>query len=72
MHTPEELFPHAQDGTNSFINQHLHWRWTFYVLIIWSFLQALALIIVSPTPWTTFPHFVKFNRYRSCQRHISP
>ena len=60
MHTPVKNY--AQDGTNSFINQHLHWRWTFYVLIIWSFLQALALIIVSPTPWTTFPHFVKFNR----------
>ncbi|SRR6266852_4483064 len=37
-------------GANSFINQHLHWRWTFYVLIIWSSAQAAALIIVSSTP----------------------
>ena len=30
-----------------FINQHWHWRWTYYVLIIWSFVQEIALILVS-------------------------
>ncbi|KAH9967017.1 MFS general substrate transporter [Russula compacta] len=33
---------------SGFINQHLHWRWTFYVLIIWSFFQTVALIIMVP------------------------
>jgi MFS family permease len=30
----------------SFVNQHVDWRWTYYALIIWAFLQAVALICV--------------------------
>jgi hypothetical protein len=30
----------------SFVNQHVNWRWTYYSLIIWAFLQTVALICV--------------------------
>ncbi|KAF8342501.1 MFS general substrate transporter [Amanita rubescens] len=30
------------------INQHLHWRWTYYIMIIWSFAEVLALLIFVP------------------------
>jgi hypothetical protein len=33
-------------ATFSFINQNVSWRWTYYALIIWSFLQTVALICV--------------------------
>ncbi|KAF8467594.1 MFS general substrate transporter [Russula ochroleuca] len=42
------LGPELGPILSGFINQHLHWRWTFYVLIIWSAVQAAALIIVVP------------------------
>jgi hypothetical protein len=29
------------------MNQHLNWRWTFHVQIIWSFIQAVVIILVS-------------------------
>jgi multidrug resistance protein len=31
-----------------FVNQHLDWRWTYYIMIIWSFLQTVALFTIVP------------------------
>jgi MFS family permease len=31
---------------SGFINQHTTWRWTYYMLIIWSFLQWVGLCLV--------------------------
>lgn len=31
-----------------FINQHLDWRWTYYLIICWSFGQLLALLLFVP------------------------
>ncbi|KAJ8079688.1 hypothetical protein AAF712_011828 [Marasmius tenuissimus] len=33
---------------SGFVNQHVHWRWTFHVLIIWSFVQTIALFAFVP------------------------
>ncbi|KAA1470849.1 MFS general substrate transporter [Dentipellis sp. KUC8613] len=33
---------------SGFINQNASWRWTYYVLIIWSFIQFAALWIIVP------------------------
>ncbi|KAF9445876.1 MFS general substrate transporter [Macrolepiota fuliginosa MF-IS2] len=33
---------------SGFINQHLNWRWTYYLVIIWSFVQLLAIILFVP------------------------
>ncbi|KZV61185.1 MFS general substrate transporter [Peniophora sp. CONT] len=33
---------------SGFVNQHTSWRWTFYVIIIWSFLQIIALYLFVP------------------------
>ncbi|KAH9979929.1 major facilitator superfamily domain-containing protein [Lactifluus volemus] len=44
------LGPELGPILSGFINQHLHWRWTFYILIMWSFLQAVLLIIVKSNP----------------------
>ncbi|KAF5392900.1 hypothetical protein D9757_000851 [Collybiopsis confluens] len=31
-----------------FVNQNTDWRWTYYVLIIWSFVQTIALFLFVP------------------------
>ncbi|KAI0269965.1 MFS general substrate transporter [Gloeopeniophorella convolvens] len=56
------LGPELGPMISGFINQHLHWRWTFYILIIWSFFQALALIIVVPE--TCIPVILKWKAAR--------
>ncbi|KAJ3561103.1 hypothetical protein NP233_g10402 [Leucocoprinus birnbaumii] len=33
---------------SGFINQHLEWRWTFYLVIAWSFAQLVALYLCVP------------------------
>ncbi|TFY69956.1 hypothetical protein EVG20_g2924 [Dentipellis fragilis] len=33
---------------SGFINQNTSWRWTYYVLIIWSFIQFAALWLIVP------------------------
>ncbi|KIK64384.1 hypothetical protein GYMLUDRAFT_161095 [Collybiopsis luxurians FD-317 M1] len=33
---------------SGFINQHLHWRWTYYILTIWIFVQTILLYICVP------------------------
>ncbi|CAH0042515.1 unnamed protein product [Clonostachys rhizophaga] len=32
-----------------FINYHLHWRWTYYIMLIWSVLILLAILFVPET-----------------------
>ncbi|KAK7444059.1 hypothetical protein VKT23_015456 [Stygiomarasmius scandens] len=31
-----------------FINQNLDWRWTYYILIMWTFVQTVALFLLVP------------------------
>ena len=31
---------------SGFINQHLHWRWTYYVQLVWCFAELVAIILV--------------------------
>jgi len=31
-----------------FINQHVHWRWTYYIIIIWELVQLLCLAFFVP------------------------
>ncbi|KAF9531277.1 major facilitator superfamily domain-containing protein [Crepidotus variabilis] len=33
---------------SGFINQNASWRWTYYVLLIWSFCELVALIVLVP------------------------
>ncbi|KAG7093210.1 hypothetical protein E1B28_006897 [Marasmius oreades] len=33
---------------SGFINQNVDWRWTFYVMTIWSFVQTVALFLTVP------------------------
>ncbi|KAF4616014.1 hypothetical protein D9613_011239 [Agrocybe pediades] len=33
---------------SGFINQNLDWRWTYYILIIWTFAEMVALFFVVP------------------------
>ncbi|KIK70121.1 hypothetical protein GYMLUDRAFT_151768 [Collybiopsis luxurians FD-317 M1] len=33
---------------SGFINQNLNWRWTYYILTIWTFVQTLALFLLVP------------------------
>ncbi|KAI0301207.1 major facilitator superfamily domain-containing protein [Multifurca ochricompacta] len=56
------LGPELGPILSGFINQHLHWRWTFYILIIWSFFQAVALIILVPE--TCIPVILKWKAQR--------
>ncbi|VUC22870.1 unnamed protein product [Clonostachys rosea] len=32
-----------------FINYYLHWRWTYYIMLIWSFLIFIAILFVPET-----------------------
>ncbi|KAI0064100.1 MFS general substrate transporter [Artomyces pyxidatus] len=41
-----------------FINQNINWRWTYYVLIIWSFCQVVALLTIVPE--TYIPVIIKW------------
>jgi len=33
---------------SGFINQHVSWRWTYYVLLIWEAVQLAALVLIIP------------------------
>ena len=42
--------PNARPLISGFINQHTHWRWTFYLVLIWSAVTlALLLLFVRET-----------------------
>ncbi|KAH9985041.1 MFS general substrate transporter [Russula compacta] len=42
------LGPELGPLISGFINQNTSWRWTYYLLIIWSFVQIVALICFVP------------------------
>ncbi|KAM0755472.1 MFS general substrate transporter [Meredithblackwellia eburnea MCA 4105] len=42
------LGPVAGPIISGFINQHLHWRWTWWVLAIWIFFELVALLLSVP------------------------
>ncbi|KAI0283758.1 major facilitator superfamily domain-containing protein [Russula brevipes] len=42
------LGPELGPLVSGFINQNTTWRWTYYLLIIWSFLQLVALVCFVP------------------------
>lgn len=48
MQRGEELTPMLSAGPimSSFINQALHWRWTWYILTIWIFAELALLIVI--------------------------
>ncbi|KAI9450430.1 major facilitator superfamily domain-containing protein [Lactarius psammicola] len=56
------LGPEIGPVFSGFINQHLDWRWTYRLLIIWSFVQAVALILVVPE--TCIPVILKWKAQR--------
>ncbi|KZS90192.1 MFS general substrate transporter [Sistotremastrum niveocremeum HHB9708] len=33
---------------SGFINQHLDWRWTYFVLLSWKFVEIIALVLLVP------------------------
>jgi MFS family permease len=35
-----------------FINQHTSWRWTWYVQIIWAFVELVLLVFVVPETYS--------------------
>lgn len=37
------------------INYHIDWRWTYYILLIWSFGAALITFIIIPETYRKFP-----------------
>ncbi|VDC02928.1 unnamed protein product [Peniophora sp. CBMAI 1063] len=47
---------------SGFVNQNTSWRWTFYVIIIWSFLQIIALYLFVPETYA--PTIVAWKAYR--------
>jgi multidrug resistance protein len=55
---------------SGFINQHWHWRWTFHVQIIWSFIQAVAIILFVPE--TCAPVILKWKARRLRERTGDP
>jgi hypothetical protein len=54
-----------------FINQNATWRWTYYFLIIWSFLQAIALVCVSFS-WTLCLTIPEMHTHSASSRSPSP
>ncbi|KAF8486244.1 MFS general substrate transporter [Russula ochroleuca] len=47
---------------SGFINENVSWRWTYYALIIWSFLQAVALVCFVPETYA--PVILKWKAQR--------
>ena len=41
-----------------FINYFAAWRWTYYVLLIWSFVLGLAIVFLVPETYREFPHIL--------------
>ncbi|KAI0786398.1 major facilitator superfamily domain-containing protein [Abortiporus biennis] len=33
---------------SGFINQHLNWRWTYRIMLIWTFVQIVGLLLIVP------------------------
>ncbi|KAF9446914.1 MFS general substrate transporter [Macrolepiota fuliginosa MF-IS2] len=47
-----------------FINQHLNWRWTYYLVIIWSFGQFIALFFLVPETYVPVLQKAKARRFQ--------
>lgn len=39
--------PVAGPAISGFINQHTHWRWTYWVIVIWAGVELALLVFVS-------------------------
>ncbi|KAF5362585.1 hypothetical protein D9757_013322 [Collybiopsis confluens] len=52
-----------------FVNQNTNWRWTYWVLIIWSFIQTVALFLLVPE--TYVPVLLKWKLKRD-QNYYAP
>ncbi|KAL5525421.1 hypothetical protein ACEPAF_9291 [Sanghuangporus sanghuang] len=53
---------------SGFVNQHLHWRWTYYVQVVWCFAELVAIILFIPE--TYIPILLK-NKARRLRKHKS-
>lgn len=49
---------------SGFINQHLDWRWTWYILVIWAFAEWIALIVLVPETYLPALLVTKAKRLR--------
>ncbi|KAI0269964.1 MFS general substrate transporter [Gloeopeniophorella convolvens] len=56
------LGPEVGPLFSGFINQNISWRWTYHVLIIWSFVQTVALMFFVPE--TYIPVILKWKAQR--------
>ncbi|KAI0319040.1 MFS transporter [Amylostereum chailletii] len=60
---------------SGFVNQHLSWRWTYYIVIMWSFVQLVALFVFVPETYTPVLLRRKAASLRACtgdQRYSAP
>lgn len=49
------LGPSIGPMIGGFINYNSHWRWTYYVLIVWEVLLLLAIVILVPETYRRTP-----------------
>lgn len=59
------LGPGLGPVVGGFINYHIHWRWTYYVLLIWSGIMVLLIVFVVPE---TYAPVVLRNKARKLRR----
>ncbi|KAL2818512.1 major facilitator superfamily domain-containing protein [Aspergillus cavernicola] len=59
--------PSSGPVLGGFINYHAHWRWTYYILIIWSAVLLLAIVLFAPE--TRFPARVRDEAPKKSNRH---
>ncbi len=38
-----------------FINSHVDWRWTYYVLLVWAFIQLVLIVVLVPETYREGP-----------------
>lgn len=48
------LGPTSGPLVGGFINYYIDWRWTYYVLLIWSFAMWIAIIVLVPETYRKF------------------
>ncbi|CAK5262689.1 unnamed protein product [Mycena citricolor] len=46
------LGPVLGPSVSGFINQHLYWRWTYRILLIWSFVEVVAIFLFVPESYS--------------------
>ncbi|TFK35007.1 major facilitator superfamily domain-containing protein, partial [Crucibulum laeve] len=60
---------------SGFINQHLDWRWTYHVEVIWIFIEFIALLILVPETYVPVLTKRKAKQVRKAtanKRHWAP